>query len=256
MVGIYCITSPSGKKYIGQSINIEQRKKIYYGHHCKKQIKLHASLLKYGFDKHTFEIIEECEEGKLNEREEFWITELQTCNYKIGMNLSSGGLNKRVSEETKARISIGNTGKKKPLLVELNKSRKGQKLTPEHKEKMRQSMIGRTHSLESIEKMKVSRKEFHIAMTEDRKDKMRLKMSNSAKKKVLSPEHQDKINKWVTSADFHNINAKKIINIETGIIYRSLGEAAISSKYCYGHFKRMMSGVRINKTPYQYLAAS
>jgi len=30
MVGIYKITNPNGKIYIGQSINIESRKRVYY----------------------------------------------------------------------------------------------------------------------------------------------------------------------------------------------------------------------------------
>ena len=35
MIGIYKITNPSGKIYIGQSINIENRKKIYSKSICK-----------------------------------------------------------------------------------------------------------------------------------------------------------------------------------------------------------------------------
>jgi group I intron endonuclease len=62
MIGIYKITSPSGKIYIGQSTNIENRFNSYRILDCKKQIKLYNSLKKYGWDNHIKEIVEECTE--------------------------------------------------------------------------------------------------------------------------------------------------------------------------------------------------
>ena len=48
MIGIYKITSPTKKIYIGQSINIEYRIESYKKLiRCKKQIKLYNSLKKY-----------------------------------------------------------------------------------------------------------------------------------------------------------------------------------------------------------------
>ena len=58
MIGIYKITSPSGKVYIGQSRNIKNRKWRYKRLDCKSQVKLYSSFKKYGFDKHKFEIIQ------------------------------------------------------------------------------------------------------------------------------------------------------------------------------------------------------
>ena len=73
MVGIYKITNPSGKVYIGQSVNIESRKNNYIKLH-KNSIgpKLYNSLLKHGWEQHDFNIIEECLIEDLNEREEYW----------------------------------------------------------------------------------------------------------------------------------------------------------------------------------------
>jgi group I intron endonuclease len=59
-IGIYKITSPSGKVYIGQAIDIERRWNQYRRLGCKNQSKLYASLNHYGFEAHTFEIIMEC----------------------------------------------------------------------------------------------------------------------------------------------------------------------------------------------------
>lgn len=72
MIGIYKITNPKGKIYIGQSSNIEKRKVSYSKLNCKTQIKLYNSLVKYGFLSHIFEIVEECEVVELNIRERHW----------------------------------------------------------------------------------------------------------------------------------------------------------------------------------------
>jgi len=73
MIGIYKITSPSGKIYIGQSIDTKKREKEYLNiSNCKGQRKLYNSLVKYGFSEHTFEVVEQCEVEVLNERERHW----------------------------------------------------------------------------------------------------------------------------------------------------------------------------------------
>jgi hypothetical protein len=73
MIGIYKITSPSDKIYIGQSTNIKQRWEDYNKMiRCKRQTRLYNSLVKYSPKNHKFEIIEECFEDKLLERETHW----------------------------------------------------------------------------------------------------------------------------------------------------------------------------------------
>lgn len=72
LIGIYKITNPKGKVYVGQSININHRKAEYRTLQCKGQPKIFNSLKKYGWDNHKFEIIEECPIEKLDEREVYW----------------------------------------------------------------------------------------------------------------------------------------------------------------------------------------
>lgn len=55
---IYRIISPTNKIYIGQTRNINSRKSKYRNIKCKEQPIIYKSLLKYGFDKHNFKIIE------------------------------------------------------------------------------------------------------------------------------------------------------------------------------------------------------
>ena len=72
MIGIYKITSPSGRIYAGQSSNIEKRWQTYNQLKCKAQINLYRSFLKYGINSHLFEVIEECALSDLNEKERAW----------------------------------------------------------------------------------------------------------------------------------------------------------------------------------------
>lgn len=67
--GIYKITSLSEKIYIGQSTKIKRRFNTYKNLACKSQTKLYNSLVKHGVGTHIFEVIEECSEDLLNERE-------------------------------------------------------------------------------------------------------------------------------------------------------------------------------------------
>lgn len=95
MIGIYKITNPKGRVYIGQSINIEKRSKIYKKEDCRGQPKLHGSLVKYGFSQHNFEVIEECTTEELNVRERYW-----QDFYEV---LSEKGLNCMLTETAEAK---------------------------------------------------------------------------------------------------------------------------------------------------------
>lgn len=110
--GIYKITSPSGKIYIGESKNIEKRMYDYLTLTCNKQRKLYNSIKKYGWENHITEIIEECDFFKLLERERYW-QDFYNVMDKNGLNLKLTGYNEVkfiLSEESKNRISIKNSG--------------------------------------------------------------------------------------------------------------------------------------------------
>jgi len=104
--GIYKITNPKGRIYIGQSIDIQKRKNRYKNNSCKTQTRLCRSILKYGFDKHKFEIIDYCDPKDLNEREAYYIDLYQCFENENGLNLrAGGGSNGGHSEESKKKLS-------------------------------------------------------------------------------------------------------------------------------------------------------
>ena len=133
MVGIYKITNPKGKVYIGQSKNIIKRKNGYKRLECKGQTKLYNSLIKYGWENHKFEIIEECNYKIMNEREEYYITQYNSII--VGLNIRGGGVGGgSLSQETKDKISKALKGRKNTWT---KKGIKGHIYTKEQKEKMR-----------------------------------------------------------------------------------------------------------------------
>jgi len=111
MIGIYKITSPNNKIYIGQSVNLKERLRKYKKLNCKRQIKLYNSFLKYGFKNHIFEIVEECSEELLNEREIYWGEFYNVL--EEGLNLRLGDSRGSMNKETKQKISKSLLGKKK-----------------------------------------------------------------------------------------------------------------------------------------------
>lgn len=107
-IGIYKITSPTNRIYIGQSWNLEQREKDYKRMHCYGQHKIYNSLKKYGWNKHNFEIVHILPEN---------ITQEVLDNYEIScwkeyknlgfdmMNIKEPGSRGKNSEESKKKMS-------------------------------------------------------------------------------------------------------------------------------------------------------
>lgn len=112
MIGIYKITSPTNKIYVGQSIDIEKRFKQYRRLDCKKQPKLYNSFTKHGVENHIFEILEECSLDELNVKEVFWKQKYNTISEGLNCELFDIGQGPR-STQVKDKISKSMTGKTK-----------------------------------------------------------------------------------------------------------------------------------------------
>ena len=91
--GIYKITNQeTGECYIGQAVDIAKRWKDHAK--CGLDIdrpqgnKLYQNMIEYGLWNFTFELLEECPREQLNEKEKFYISLYDSCNY--GFNSTIG----------------------------------------------------------------------------------------------------------------------------------------------------------------------
>jgi group I intron endonuclease len=126
--GVYSVISPTGKIYIGSSVDINRRFYMYKLIQCHKQKKLYNSLKKYGYDAHVFSILKVCEpeERFKYERE-----------YGVLFNSVQDGLN----------CCLPADGELPPI---------SRPRTPEQIEKMRQINLGRKASEATREKHRIA----------------------------------------------------------------------------------------------------
>lgn len=259
MIGIYKITSPSGKIYVGQSTNIEKRFTDYKKLNCKYQVKIYRSILKYGFENHIFEIICECDVLNLNEKEQFY-QELFYCIGKNGLNckittskdktgylseetklkIKNKALGRNVSKETKEKMSLSHKGKVGVMLgkkhpeevkIKISNSLKGKKRpfanveftkSVEWKEKISKILTGKKRSLETRQKMS-----------------LKLIGNNRGANKKMSEFEKNNLKK---------LFSKIILNTETGVFYLGTKEAAFYNNYNASTLKNRLNGNLKNNT--------
>jgi len=221
--GIYKITSPNNKIYIGRSVNIKRRFSDYKRLGCKAQTLLYMSFLKHGVESHCFEVIEYCEISKLNERESYFIKLLSSTKRGVGLNCTSGGDTCVFTKRTRTKMSKSATGRisvmkgkrfsdEVRLKMSLAKKgkpahNKGKKKTPEQAIQCRLNRLGKPHSEETKRKMSERRQ---------------------------------------------GMNAKKVIDTKTQIVYNSIKDAAFSIGLKTNTLGEMLRGANKNKTNFKY----
>lgn len=132
--GIYKITSPSGNVYIGQSVNMYNRKQKYkWVSVTMNQPVIYRSIQKYGFEQHKFEVIEECLIEHLDEKEIFYKRKF----------IEEHGWEKALF----CRIHDAQTGgvMEKWVCDKISASKKGYKPSPESIERKRNSLTRGKH---------------------------------------------------------------------------------------------------------------
>jgi len=230
IIGIYCITNLiNNKKYIGQSINIDNRwkdhKKLlnnnkHYNKHLQK------SWITYGKDNFKFEILSNINRKDqliLNILECFYISFYKTLNKEYGYNMKEGGTNGGLTEEAKLKISLSKLGKPRSEKVKdnLRRIKKGNKI-----------WLGRSHTEKSKEKMRKTK------LGKKASEETKTKMSILRKGKKFTKEHKDKMSIAQLGEKNHmygkrgnlNVNSKKVLYIETNIVYESIHEASKITK--------------------------
>ncbi len=169
--GIYIITClPTGKIYVGSSINIRERwrghkKELRSGKHKNRY--LQNAWNKYGEQAFVFEVLEVCSRNSLLEREQYWLDTRQSYKRNIGFNIGmvagAAMRGRKLSREHRAKIGAAskgnqyNLGRKQPPEERAMRSRVANRhFSPEHKANISAAKMGHTFSHETIIKMRES----------------------------------------------------------------------------------------------------
>lgn len=177
--------SINNKVYIGiTSYSIEQRYK-WHVRDCKSGVekKLYRAMIKHGIDNFKIELLESVDDAIIDKREEFYIEYYDSFNNGYNASPVSHGVRrhteedkKLMSEKARGRKQSKETLEKKSIAMkkfwEDNEELKKQYVqyaqtnfgnreytqTKEFRENARKRMIGTKRSLETIEKLRLSRK--------------------------------------------------------------------------------------------------
>jgi group I intron endonuclease len=179
---IYVFTNKiNGKKYVGQTINVNERYKQHFKDAKHDNLLFHNALEKYVEEGFLFEVIEEdIPLDIVSEREKYWISELNSKKPN-GYNLTDGGegtfgykhteeSKKKMSstkkgvfthfqsEETRKKISEANKGNKPSeyCVQRVKEAKTGVPLSDETKKKISIATKGVPKTPEHIEKVKQS----------------------------------------------------------------------------------------------------
>ena len=182
IIGIYKITSPTEKVYIGQSVCVQSRENNYRNGHMDRQPRLKRSIVKHGWDSHLFEIICECTVEELNDLELEYGKKFDVLGPK--------GLNCKIGERSETIVSP-EVGKK------ISASKKGMVFSEEHKRKLSEAHKGKK-------------------MTKDHHDKI-LKAATEAKYKSVKCINTGEIFKSIQSAaKYFDTKPNNISNVLQG----------------------------------------
>lgn len=188
---VYKITNNlDGKIYVGQTTrSIEIRWNEHKRDAPRRKTHFYRALQKYGPDNFLLEILCDCQnQEELDKKEIMFVKKLKSLSPN-GYNHAAGNGTGHVSEETKQKMSVAHKGKPK---------------SEEHRGAIRQSLLGKTHSLERKRKNSESHKGKHLSNETKRKisktvtgkkhsKETKRKISNSHKGKKASSKTKEKL---------------------------------------------------------------
>jgi len=109
---IYKITNIINEKiYVGKSKNPKVRWRQHKSHSKKRNTKLYYAMRKYGIENFIFEVLEECDENIINDKEIYYISSLNPYYNMTDGGDGGGFLNKKHGDKWKIAIKESNSKK-------------------------------------------------------------------------------------------------------------------------------------------------
>lgn len=240
MWSVYKHTSPNGKVYIGMTKQVpEDRWQRGLGY--RTQQRFFRAIKKYGWDSFMHEVLFsdlEFEEAERKERE--LISLYKSYDKNFGYNIERGGnCKKEVSQET------------------IEKSRRSRN-TKEYKERMRAINAKRWSDPKAHEEMskRFSGKNnpmYGRVIGEEERERRRQKMLGRPAYKIMRGEENPMYGKHLTAemkakiseanSGVNNGRARKVICIETGIIYGCMTDASRENNICVDSISSCCRGI-------------
>jgi group I intron endonuclease len=260
-IGVYKITSPSKRIYIGSSKNIEQRFLDYKKLRCKTQVKLYNSFIKHGVQNHEFKILIECEENEL-----FQYENLYSNYYK---SLEPNNLNLRIPSYLDKKNCVSNES------IEKMKLNHPSKTNPEWKKNLIDRLKKQSQTIEWRQKISKSKKgvknkavsEYNKNLSKEDRKLRALKAIETKKNKNNGEYHTDEFKekmskrlKGVKLSELHKQKlkenhgtAKKVICTSTNLVFNSAFDAAKYVNMNAHTLYNKLIGRRKNETSLKYL---
>lgn len=235
---IYCHTSPSGKRYIGQT-SVEPKKRWNNGLGYLNCTYFKHAIDKYGWDNIRHDIICVVHSEKLAHLfEQHYIQKYDTFNHDKGYNLTLGGegtLGHKLSDEAKRRIGEANTGN---FWDEERKRRRSEMISGEGN-----PMYGHHHTKEVCEKMSRERK--GVPLKPEHREKVTRAILKQVEKQKMPVDQYDLQGNYI--ATYPSLSdAARSVGVTESSIHRccsGMGNTAAGYKWTY-HGEELIERVR------------
>jgi group I intron endonuclease len=270
IICVYKITSPSGKNYIGSSVNYKRRLTQYKGTGAKTQTILYNSFAKHGFDNHVFEIVELCTKENVLERELYYGLLYEVLGDK-GLNCKLPKFGEKYQSTRQETIDKMKQWKPSEDTIAKMKAWKRKPVSEEVKQKLREANLGKKASDETKKKMSLKGKgrvvseESRIKMGAwkrkpcSEEQKQRLSEINKGKpmlektREALRIANTGKTMPQKTKEALAKAVSKIVFDTASGIYYDSAEEAAHLHKMKSTTLRAMLTKQNKNKTNLIYI---
>ena len=241
--GIYLITHiESGRKYVGQSVNIKSRWNQHAKGACK--MRLGRTIAKYGWTAFQASILELCDRSELNAKEAKWI-EMHNCVSPLGFNLTSGGGAYKLSEESRQKIADSKKNLSAETRQKLSQSSSKQVWSDESKAKIAEANSRRVFTDEM--RQRLSDGHSGIRPTEDTIKRMSAAQSG----RIVTTEARLLISKSLTGRKLsqESIAKRTDTQAKNRLLKQSLG---LPTKHVSEETKARISAAARKRTPEHY----